>query len=160
MTKVLGYYNTVNGIFLGPVTAPREQLAGGGSLTPRHIEGICFGEFDTDTQEFVPHTNPMHIPKGMIMTRDDDFDAKGNVVTDAHVSGIEEDKGADIARKGFLIGTKSNMYRNSNVETRDEGGKVYPDQPKAQSTIKKEAPVPRVFTPADMPKDVDFNNLF
>jgi hypothetical protein len=95
MAKVKGYYNVNNGVFLGPMTAVNEDTKV--SYTPRYVEGVCFGEYDTHTREFVPETNPMIIPKGHVFTQDDQFDAAGNIVT--QYSGMVEDKGADFARK-------------------------------------------------------------
>lgn len=97
MTKVLGYYNVNNKVFLGPMTSTNE--ATGVATTPRYVEGVCFGEYNTDTHEFIPHTNPMVVPKGSIVTVDEDpnaFEQGGHRET---VTGIVEDKGADIAKK-------------------------------------------------------------
>lgn len=121
MAIVKGYYNTNNGVFLGPMTATSEDKV---AYTPRYVEGVCFGEYDTDTNEFIPLTNPMIIPKGSIFTQDQQFDANGNLVN--RISGIEEDKGLDLVAKrlkGFSTGRRG----SSNVETRDSAGRVYQD---------------------------------
>lgn len=118
---VKGYYNINNGVFLGPMTATSEDNV---AHTPRYVEGVCFGEYNTETHEFIPTTNPMIIPKGSIFTQDQQFDTNGNLVN--RISGIEEDKGLDLVAKrlkGFSTGRRS----SSNVETRDSAGRVYQD---------------------------------
>ena len=118
---VKGYYNVNIGVFLGPMTATSEDNV---AHTPRYVEGVCFGEYNTDTNEFIPLTNPMIIPKGSIFTQDQTFDANGNLVN--RISGIEEDKGLDLVAKrlkGFSTGRRG----SSNVETRDSAGRVYQD---------------------------------
>lgn len=97
MPRVKGYYNVKNETFLGPMTAINS--ATGVASTPRYVEGVCFGEYDTDTHEFVPETNPMVIPKGSIVEYDEDIDAFKNGQFKQSVSGIIEDKGAEFARK-------------------------------------------------------------
>lgn len=171
MAKVKGYYNTNNGVFLGPMTATNE--ATGVASTPRYIEGVCFGEFDTDTQEFVPHTNPMHIPKGMIYTQDEQITADGKLVNMR--TGIEEEVGADFVAKRIIAGTAATR-RTPNVVTKDEGGKVYPDRPAIvieRPSNKKTEPAPvqspvkpiqqaeqvTHFEKADLPT-IDLDNLF
>jgi len=160
MPIVQGYYNIHNGIFLGQMTATNE--ATGVMSTPRYIEGVCFGNYDTDTYEFIPLTNPMHIPKGMIYTQDEQITADGKLVNIR--TGIEEDKGADfVSRKYVPIASN----RTPNIQTRDERGKVYPDRikrepiekPKVKSKI-KEVSTPTFMKKADMLEDIDFDNLF
>lgn len=158
MPKVKGYYNTINGIFLGPMTAVNE--ATGVASTPRYVEGVCFGEYDTDTDEFIPHTNPMIIPKGTIVEQDDRFDAQGRIVTE--VRGYEEDKGADLVRKGSVKGFK---LQPSNVYTADEKGnpisgnfKIEAPEPKANGTI-KEAKHPTKLKVDNLP-DINWDELF
>jgi hypothetical protein len=80
--------------------------------TPRYVEGVCFGEYDTNTKEFSAETNPMMLPKGSIITQDDQFDKDGNIVT--HTSGLVEDKGSDIARKPLV---SLNLKRTGGVAT-------------------------------------------
>lgn len=116
MAKVKGYYNTTNGIFLGPMVAINEATKV--MSTPRYVEGVCFGEYDTETDKFVPMSNPVIIPRGQTFTQDDDFDDKGNIIT--RVSGIEEDKGADIKRRGSVAGYR---FTSSRMETRDSNGR-------------------------------------
>jgi hypothetical protein len=105
MAKVKGYYNIKNKVFLGIMTATNEDTKV--SYTPRYIEGVCFGEYDTITLEFVPETNPMIIPTGHIFTQDDAFDPNGNIVT--RYSGMVEDKGSDFARKPIFAINKGTV---------------------------------------------------
>lgn len=114
MAKVKGYFNTTNGVFLGPMTATSET---GVAHTPRYVEGVCFGEFDTDTEEFIPLTNPVMIPKGTIVEFDEQINANGQ--NEMHVTGFQEDKGADLVRKGSVKGFK---LQPTNVYTGDEKG--------------------------------------
>jgi len=160
MSIIKGYFNINNGIFLGPMTATNE--ATGVASTPRYIEGVCFGDYNTETEEFIPLTNPMHIPKGMIYQQDEQITADGKLVNVR--TGIEEDKGADFVSKKY-IPIASN--RTPNVETRDEKGKIYPDRikrepiekPKIKSEI-TEVVKPSFMKKDDMLEDIDFNNLF
>jgi hypothetical protein len=157
MTKVRGYYNVNNGIFLGPMTATNE--ATGVASTPRYIEGVCFGEYDTDTDQFIPQTNPMHIPKGMIFTQDERIREDGKL--ENFITGMVEDKGADIVSRGLHV---MRTQRTPNVVTKDKDGKVYEDMPRTKvipetsSEVPKE-PKPRFLTRTELP-DLDFNNLF
>ena len=91
--------------------------------TPRYVEGVCFGEYDTITHEFVPETNPMTLPTGAIMEQDDQFDESGNIVT--HISGMIEDKGLDIARKQIH---SLALNRTPNVVSKTEDGRVLGDR--------------------------------
>lgn len=120
MAKVKGYYNTVNGVFLGNMVAVNEATKV--MSTPRYVEGVCFGEYDTDSGKFVPLTNPVIIPKGSIVEQDDRFNDKGELET--HISGYVVDEGADIARKGSVAGFS---MKPSNVETRDAAGNPIDD---------------------------------
>jgi hypothetical protein len=157
--KVKGYFNVNNGVFLGPMTATNE--ATGVASTPRYIEGVCFGEYDTDTDQFVPQTNPMHIPKGMIFTQDERIREDGKL--ENFVTGMVEDKGADIVARGLHV---MRTQRTPNVVTMDESGKVYEDRPvsikprvaKIENEVSKE-PKPRFLTRGELP-DLDFENLF
>lgn len=160
---VKGYYNINNGVFLGPMTATNE--ATGVASTPRYIEGVCFGDFNTETEEFVPLTNPMHIPKGMIYTQDEQITADGKLINVR--TGIEEEVGADFVSKKYVpIASK----RTPNVETRDESGKIYPTRPVAVPTVKPKVedetiePVvekPRFLNKQELAfEGIDFENLF
>lgn len=156
MAKVKGYFNTINGVFLGPMTVTNDD---GSASTPRYIEGVCFGEYDTQTDKFVPETNPMHIPKGMIFTQDEQINEQGKLVNIR--TGMEEDKGADFVSKGAV----SILYRTPNVETRDEKGKLYKDRPVRQNPVQKEEK-PKLIVPGK-PKvekveveGIDLDNLF
>lgn len=124
MAKVLGYFNIHNGVFLGPVTATAEGSKV--AHTPRYVEGVCFGEYDTDTHAFVPSTNPMTIPKGSVFEQDEYIDANGRLVSVNR--GIVEDKGMDLVSKK-LIGFSTGRRSGSNVVTKDETGRVYEDRP-------------------------------
>ena len=117
MGIVKGYFNTVNGVFLGMMTATNE--ATGVASTPRYIEGVCFGEYNTETEEFVPLTNPMIIPTGQIAYFDEDVDAFKQGGSKVTVTGMYEDKGADIVRKGSVQGFS---MPQSNVYTADDKG--------------------------------------
>lgn len=137
MAIVKGYYNINNGVFLGPMTATAEDSV---AHTPRYVEGVCFGEYNTDTHEFIPTTNPMIIPRGSIFTVDQQFDASGNLVN--RISGIEEDRGLDLVAKrlkGFATGRRG----SSNVETRDSAGRVYPDAKIVPATTEAPSETPR-----------------
>ena len=101
MALVKGYYNVNNETFLGPVTAVNAGT--GVASTPRYVEGVCFGEYNTDTGEFVPETNPMVIPKGSIVEYDEDVEAFKRGHYKQTVTGMEEDKGADFARKQISV---------------------------------------------------------
>lgn len=159
MAIVKGYFNTQNGVFLGPVTAKNED---GVAFTPRYVEGVCFGEYDTETDEFIPLTNPMIIPKGAIFTQDDQIIDGKNVTM---VSGIEEDKGADLVRKGSVAGYK---FTPSNVETRDEKGRPVdesriirkvPEKTKPSENKFKEAKRPIIVAKETLPV-IDWEKLF
>lgn len=98
MAIVKGYYHTKLNEFLGQMVAKDSKT--GAVYTPRNIEGICFGEYDTDTRQFTPLTNPVVIPKGTVVWSEEDQDAFINGKHKVNIlSGIEEDTGADIARK-------------------------------------------------------------
>lgn len=97
MAIVKGYYNVNNNTFLGLMTATNSGT--GVVSTPRYVEGVCFGSYDDVTGEFTPETNPMVIPKGGVVTVDEDPEAFIRGQYKENVTGIEEDKGADIARK-------------------------------------------------------------
>lgn len=113
MATVKGYYNTKNETFLGPMTAPKD---GGAASTPRYIEGVCFGSYDTDTLVFIPETNPMIIPPGSIMTVDEDPTAFAQGRHVEHVSGIEEDKGSEFAKKAIhLVNPKATPKRQQKL---------------------------------------------
>jgi hypothetical protein len=156
MSIVKGYYNINNGVFLGPMTATSET---GEAYTPRYVEGICFGDYNTQTQEFVPLTNPMHIPKGMIYTQDEQITADGKLVNMR--TGIEEDKGADFVSKRY-VPIASN--RTPNVETRYKSGKIPPEKvkriPETNPKVIVEATEPNYFTKSEMLEDIYFDNLF
>jgi hypothetical protein len=167
MSKVKGYYNVNNGVFLGPVTVTMEN---GAAITPRYMEGICFGEYNTITNEFVPETNPMVIPRGSIRTENQDFDANGNLVSS--ITGIVEDVGTNIARKK-LIGFSKNTYGSSNVETRDGSGRVVQGrfstpvkqitntvEPKEIKPVKESTVLFKGQIPKDQLPDIDFDKLF
>lgn len=103
MPIVKGYYNVNNETFLGLMTAT--NTATGVVSTPRYIDGVCFGSYNEETGEFIPETNPMRIPEGGIVTVDEDPKAFMQGRHKENVTGIEEDKGADIARKKiFTLG--------------------------------------------------------
>lgn len=97
MAIVKGYFNTKNNAFLGVMMAKNGE--NGAVSTPRYVEGVCFGEYNTETDEFVPLTNPMVIPKGQVMYRDEDQEAFLQGKHKETVTGIEEDKGAEFAMK-------------------------------------------------------------
>lgn len=101
MTIVKGYFDTKSETFLGNMISKDSRT--NAAITPRYVEGVCYGEFNTQTEEFTPLTNPMVIPKGQIMTIDVDHDSflKGNYKE--IVSGIQEDAGADMVAKGFKL---------------------------------------------------------
>lgn len=94
--KIKGYYNVTNGVFLGNMTAVNEDKV---MFTPRYCEGVCYGEYDMDTEEFVPETNPYYIPKGTVVTYDEDPDAFVRGKRKVNVTGFVEDTGSEIARK-------------------------------------------------------------
>ena len=123
MALVKGYYNIHNGAFLGPMTATAE--GSNVASTPRYVEGVCFGEYNTETHEFVPLTNPMVIPKGSIFEQDEYIDANGKLVRVNR--GIEEDVGLDLVSKK-LKHFSTGKIGSSNVVTRDETGREYPDR--------------------------------
>lgn len=116
--KVKGYYNIYNKTFLGPVTATAEN---GVTFTPRYVEGVCFGEYDTDTDDFVPQTNPFIIPKGSVMEIDEN-PVTGKIT----VTGIEEDKGLDLVSKGSVknIMIRGRITPNVTTALTDENGVV------------------------------------
>lgn len=105
MAKLFGYYHVPTGVFLGTMTARNSET--GEIVTPKYKEGVCQGEYDTDTGEFIPHTNPMIIPKGQVMYVDEDQEAFINGKHKTTVTGIVEDNGADIARKHMVAMTDS-----------------------------------------------------
>ena len=164
--KVKGYYNINNGVFLGPMTAVNE--ATGVASTPRYVEGVCFGEYNTQTGEFVPETNPMTLPTGSIMTQDDQFDGNGNIVT--HTTGLVEDKGLDIARK--QIHTVA-LHRTPGVTSRsddgrDLGDRFVPTTPKGLVGLKPSEPKqqkqkvkrPEIKVPDVFLDDIDLDKIF
>lgn len=108
MAKVKGYFNTRTNVFLGLIEIAGNQMAA------RYLDGICFGEYDTDTDEFVPHTNPYIIPKGdvqIIGSEEGDVGKDGKLI----VQGGLIDKGADLARRKVYQGHSS--YETPNVST-------------------------------------------
>lgn len=166
MAKVKGYYNTCNGVFLGPMTAVNE--ATGVASTPRYVEGVCFGEYNTQTGEFVPETNPMTLPTGVIHTQDDQFDANGNIIT--HVSGMIEDKGLDIARKQIH---SIALHRTPGVVSKSEDGKILGDRyvpsnqtkligltPSKQKSEKPKVKRPDFKVPDVFLEEINFDKLF
>lgn len=103
MAIVKGYYNVNNETFLGLMTARND--ATGVVSTPRYVEGVCFGSYNEETGEFTPETNPMVIPKGGVVTVDEDPKAFMQGRHLENVTGIEEDKGAEMAsKKVFNLG--------------------------------------------------------
>lgn len=169
--KVKGYYNLNNGIFLGPVTAKNELT--GAAITPRYVDGVCFGEYDTETDVFVPQTNPYKI--NGVMEINEDVNAFVNGGHKEQITGVEEDKGSDVASKGsFAVGTAFKPGYTPGVETRDSQGNKYKDLPISKSNkIKtdvtkkvenstKEITVcekPRNLKKSDL-KKIDFGKLF
>ena len=164
--KVKGYYNTINGIFLGPMTALNE--ATGVASTPRYIEGVCFGEFDTLTGIFVPETNPMIIPRGQIYTQDEVLQNDGTMRLVR--TGIEEDRGADFARKKIVSGIGTG--KSTSVYTGDENAKeiftktLKPIQkPKVTVGVpiapKKRVakPAGRMFDKSELPKNINWDKI-
>jgi hypothetical protein len=154
MAKVKGYYNVHNGAFLGPMTASAEGSKV--AHTPRYVEGVCFGEYDTETHAFVPSTNPMTIPKGSVFEQDEYIDANGKLVSVNR--GIVEDVGMDLVSKK-LIGFSTGRLSGSNVVTKDETGRVYEDAP---APVRKQAPEPLLkgqFKQSDLPT-IDLDRLF
>ncbi len=101
MPIIKGYYNVDNGVFLGPMTATNE--ATNVASTPRYVEGVCFGEYNTDTDEFTPLTNPMRIPKDTVAYFDQDEEAFKSGIYKENVTGIVEDKGSEIASKKISL---------------------------------------------------------
>lgn len=120
MAIVKGFYNTINGVFLGNMVAVNEATSV--MSTPRYVEGVCYGEYDTDTDTFIPLTNPVIIPKGTIVEQDDSFTDSGQIITE--VRGYQEDKGSGLAKKGSVAGF---TMKPSNVETRDVNGESIDD---------------------------------
>lgn len=167
--KVKGYYNLNNGVFLGPMTAKNDLT--GAAVTPRYVDGVCFGEYDTESHVFIPQTNPYTIKGVMEVNEDVDAFIKGQ--HKEQVSGVEEDKGLDVARKGpFAMGTALKPGYTPGVETRDAQGNTYKDLPiKQNKEAPKEQPVeqetlkvgvcekPRYFKKSEL-KKIDFGNLF
>jgi hypothetical protein len=96
MTIHKGYYNADIGVFFGDVVSSGSKH---GTLGMRYVEGMCWGDFNDATKEFVPLTNPMRILKGSHITMDEDIDTGV-----FHVSGIEGDRGAEVARKYTYLG--------------------------------------------------------
>lgn len=156
MAKVKGYYNTTNGVFLGLMTATNE--ATGVASTPRYVEGVCFGEYDTETEEFVPHTNPMIIPKGEVATFDEDVNSFINGRPVVNVSGIVEDKGADIVKKGSVRGFS---MPQSNVYTADDKGNPITPVPQQKQVERnfKEAKHPTILKVDNIP-EINWDKLF
>lgn len=158
---VKGYYNVNNGVFLGMMTATNEST--GVATTPRYVEGCCFGEYNTETHEFVPMTNPMVIPKGAVFTQDEQLNDRGQ--NTLLVSGIEEDKGADFVSKKLTKGFSLNV--TPNVETRDNSGKLVDSsriirepaktEPKQIAQVTDDAPGK---LPVDALQDINWDNLF
>lgn len=93
MSVVAGYYNTINKIFLGAMHTPE-------GATPRYMAGICWGNYNTVDDTFVPLTNPM-IQTGKIIEFDEDI-ATGKTV----IRGMVEDKGSELKFKGNVISLK------------------------------------------------------
>lgn len=163
--KVKGYYNINNGVFLGPMTAVNEST--GVASTPRYLEGVCFGEYNTQTGEFVPETNPMTLPTGSIMTQDDQFNENGDIVT--HMSGMVEDRGLDIARKQIhsVALNRTPGVTSRTDDGRDLGDRYVPSAPKliglTPSKPKTEKPKvkrPEIEVPAIFLEDIDLDKLF
>lgn len=161
MAKVKGYYNVNNATFLGVMTATNE--ATGVMTTPRYVEGVCFGEYDTVTEEFVPETNPTIIKGTMIIDEDTDAFTQGQYKQ--NISGVEEDKGLDIARKKI---SSVALGRTPNVETATLDGKRFNDSHRVFKGVdapvekKKEIEVAKeskFLTKEELP-EVDFSNLF
>lgn len=161
MAKLKGYYNVNNGIFLGLMTATNE--ATGVMSTPRYVEGVCFGEYDTETEEFVPHTNPTIIKDTMVIDEDSNAFTQGR--HEQTVTGVEEDKGLDIARKKI---SSVALGRTPNVETKTLDGKTYNDSHRVFEGVKKPleknkkitvTKESKFLTKEELPK-VDFSNLF
>lgn len=150
--KVKGYYNIHNGVFLGPMTAQNDK---GVAFTPRYVEGVCFGEYDTITEEFIPHTNPMIIPKGSVMEIDEDQDAFVQGQHKLNVTGIEEDKGLDIAvkRNQVVMDLKSKRQRYAERKAQENG---------EEAPVIKEAKEPVFFDKQELKavSDIDFDKLF
>lgn len=133
MSIVKGYYNTANGVFLGPMTAVNE--ATGVASTPRYVEGVCFGEYNTETEEFIPLTNPIMIPKGTIVEFDERINNNGQ--NEMTVTGFVEDKGADLVRKRSVKGFS---LKPSNVFTADDKGNPIQGNISYESAMKENLP--------------------
>lgn len=166
MPIVKGYYNINNGVFLGLMTATNSET--GVASTPRYNNGVCFGEYNTDTGEFVAETNPMASSGTIYFDEDIDTFTKGGYKQS--VSGIYEDKGADIARKnitGYYTGATPNVVtKNSNRETIDyipRSKPITPQVPSEKIKTTKQFPneVPE-HQKVDLTvfDNIDFNNLF
>lgn len=119
MAKEKGYakvYVGDNGVsgftYLGMIQMWSDS--GGDPLAIRFQDGICFGEYDSDTDEFIPETNPYVIPRGSVQTigtEEGDYDKNGNLI----VQGGIIDHGLDIARKKVYQGGFN--YDTPNVST-------------------------------------------
>lgn len=166
---VKGYYNINNGVFLGPVTA-RNELTGA-AVTPRYVEGVCFGEYNTETNQFIPLTNPNIIRGVMEINEDPEAFVKGG--HKETISGVEEDKGIDVARRqSFSIGTALKPGYTPGVETKDSQGNTYKDLPISQNKKNKDEPKPETpvkkievcekprFLKKGELNNIDFGNLF
>ena len=160
--KIKGYFNTKNGIFLGPVTALNEDS--GEAITPRYIEGICFGEYDMTTHAFVPLTNPMHIPKGMVYTQDEQIRPDGRLENIR--TGMIEDIGADIVSKSYkpivLKRQLKNTKPDATLKAKSGSFKQKPKATKVEEVATEgitEAVKPKFLLSSDL-ANLDFSNLF
>lgn len=165
---VTGWYNLSNKVFLGNMVATNE--ATGVASTPRYVEGCAMVKYNVRTNEVVEFiTNPVIIPRGTIVEYNEQITDNGQNVL--HVTGYEEDKGADLKSKGSIAGY---TFKSSNVETRDEQGRVY-DESKivrtknlndeaqvvsAQSETKVTPKQDNQFTPKEDLPVIDWSKLF
>lgn len=143
---VKGYFNTNNGIFLGPVTAKNELT--GAAVTPRYVEGVCFGDYNTETGEFIPLTNP-NVIKGVMEINEDPnaFVQGGHKET---ITGVEEDKGLELARKQSLTaGIALKPGYTPGVVTKDAQGNIYDNVPITRKidAVESEVEKPKVEQP-------------
>lgn len=102
MTKTLGYYDTKNREFVGTPKGPDPTTTARLIFTLRTTDGVCYGEYDSITGEFIPQTNPYTRDPRKVFLVDEDVDSfkQGRLKMNV-LDGGEVDTGAEVARKNL-----------------------------------------------------------
>lgn len=149
MSIVQGYYNVDSETFLGPIHTESGH-------TGRYVEGNCWGEFNTETGEFKPLTNPM-----IRDLKKDSGMGEGVIVFDENpetgktsISGMSEDDGSEYKSKLIIpVTRKVENFAGKSLEERT--AEIKREQ---LMDVKVSEPAP-VREQSEKPK-LDLDNLF